>query len=66
MAGTVKIVTRKEIHVRKFKGHVTIGLVGCKREFEFEMEDDASDDDLEEAAREEMYNIVNYWYEEVA
>lgn len=51
--------------MRKFKGHVEMGLVGCKREFEFEVEDDATEDEIEETGRDAMFNIISWGYEEV-
>lgn len=36
----------------KIKVQVSLGLVGCQREAEFEIEDDADDATIEEVARE--------------
>jgi len=51
--------------MRKFKGYVCIGLVGCKREFEFEVEDDCSIDEIEEIAQDEALQVVDWYFEEV-
>lgn len=39
---------------------VTMGLVGCRQQTTFEIEDDASDDDIEEAAREAMFELIQW------
>lgn len=46
----------------KYSGYVSIGLVGCRRKFEFEIEADATDEEVEEAGRDAMFNIIEWYY----
>jgi hypothetical protein len=46
-----------------FTGYVSIGLVGCKREFAFEIEEDATEQEIEEAAKEAMFENIEWNYE---
>lgn len=39
---------------------VSLGLVGCKRSEELEIDDDATDDSIEAAAREVMFGLVEW------
>lgn len=39
---------------------VSMGLVGCKKESEIEVDDDLGDDDIEEIAREEMFTMIEW------
>lgn len=57
----------------KFKGFVSVGLVGCKKEFEFEVDDRDLADCMTSGDREELINevfeqvkmdYVNWWWEE--
>lgn len=42
---------------------VSNGLVGCKKESKIEVDDDATDDEIEEHAREEMFNMIEWgWH----
>ena len=46
---------------------VSIGLVGCKRSSTIEVEDDMTDDEIEEEAREAMFNLIEWgwsWVDE--
>jgi len=52
--------------MRKFRGYVSIGLVGCKRAFEFEVEDDSDQDMIEEIAYDTAREYMDYYFEEVA
>ena len=47
----------------KITVHVRMGLVGCERKSTIDVEDDLSEDDLEEIAREEMFDMIEWWYE---
>jgi hypothetical protein len=49
--------------VKKFKGSVRLGLVGCVREFEFEVEDDVTDEEIEQIAREVAFEYIDWNYE---
>lgn len=46
--------------MKVINGYVSVGLVGCRKEFKFEVEDDTSDDDIEELARDEMFNCIEW------
>lgn len=41
--------------MRTIKGYVSTGYVGSKREFTFEVEDDATVEEIEEAFNVELY-----------
>ena len=42
-------------------GYVSIGLVGCKREFSVEVEDDCTDDEIDEVVRDRMFADIIDW-----
>lgn len=52
--------------MRKFKGCISTDKVGSDCEFEFEMDDDATDDEIEAECREMALDHVEWWYEEVS
>lgn len=45
------------------KVSVSTGLVGSKVYEEFEIEDDATEDEIEKIARETMFNLINWSWE---
>lgn len=47
----------------KIKVIVSIGLVGRRREIEFDVDDDSTDDELEEIAKEAMFEVVQWHWE---
>lgn len=50
--------------MRKIKVYLETGFAGCRIEEEFEVEDDATDAQLEEQAREAIFDRVDWgWYE---
>lgn len=51
--------------MKRYKGTVRIGLVGCVVPFEFEIDDDATDKEIEDAARDAMLECVEWNYDEV-
>lgn len=50
----------------RIKVHVTTGLVGSDRECEIEVEDDATDDQIEEQAREAMFDLIEWTWSRIA
>jgi hypothetical protein len=44
--------------------HLTIGLQGCDRSGEIEVEDDATDEQIDAVVREEVFNFVEWGWEE--
>ena len=45
--------------------YVSIGLVGCKRECKIEVDDDATPDEIEEAAQEALWSLIEWgWRDE--
>lgn len=50
--------------MRKFIGYITTNFVGCKADFEFEVNDDATEAEIEEAAHEAAFEHVEWSYEE--
>lgn len=51
--------------MKKFKGYVQTNIVGSRCEFEFELEDDCTQNDIEQAAHEAAMQEVDYNYEEI-
>ncbi len=49
---------------KRYQGYVSVGLVGCKRTFKFDIEDDASVKEIEEAGRDAMFECIEWGYEE--
>ena len=47
----------------KIKVGVSMGLSGCKIEDVIEVEDNATAEEVEEAAREWTFNHIEWWYE---
>lgn len=51
--------------MRTFQLTVSNGLVGCKVTRQFEVEDDATDQDIEEAGRDAMFEVIEWNYNEI-
>lgn len=51
---------------RKFKGTVATDKIGSECDFEFEVDDDATEADIEHEAREAAFDLIQWNYEEVA
>lgn len=51
--------------MKKFKGSIRLNLVGCVREFEFEVDDDVSEEEIEQIAREHAFEHVDWNYEQI-
>ena len=45
--------------MRKFKGKISTNLVGSACAFEFEVEDDATEEEIEEAGRDAAFNWID-------
>jgi hypothetical protein len=52
--------------VRTIKWHLETGMQGCDLEGEIELEDGASDEEIEREVREDMWNRLSLTWEEVA
>lgn len=50
--------------MRKFKGRISTDKVGSDCEFEFEVDDDATEAEIEETAREAAFNFIDWSYTE--
>lgn len=50
--------------MRKFKGYVRTNKVGSSYHFEFEVDDEATEQDIEKEARESMFENIEWNYEE--
>jgi hypothetical protein len=49
--------------MKTIKWSLCTGLVGCDRHSEIEVEDDATDEEIDEAVREDVFNFVNWtWW----
>ena len=44
---------------------VTSGFVGCRKTESFEVDDDVSDEEIEEMAQEVMFNMIEWSWHEV-
>lgn len=51
--------------MREFKGTIGIGLANAYREFEFDVDDDATEDEIERAGIDAANNYIEIWWEEV-
>lgn len=50
--------------MRKIKATVSTGYSGCGRDCEFAVEDDMSDEEIEEIALERVFEMIEWdWYE---
>ena len=50
--------------MRKFEGHISMSLNGCTVKFEFEVDDDATEEEIEETAREAAFDVIDWSYDE--
>ena len=46
--------------MKTIKVTVTTGFVGAKREDTFEIDDDATDEEIEDTAQEAMFNMIEW------
>lgn len=51
--------------MRFFKGQISTDKVGSECEFEFEVEDGATDEEIELEAKDAAFNYIYWNYEEV-
>lgn len=51
--------------MREFKGVIRTDKIGSECEFEFEVEDSATPEEIEQEAREAAFNYVEWSYNEV-
>lgn len=51
--------------MRKFKGCIRTNVSGSECYFEFEVDDNATDEEIETEAREAAFNWVDWEYEKV-
>ena len=51
--------------MRKIKAYLDTGFAGCRIEEEFEVEDDATQQQIEEEAREAVFNSIDWGWHEV-
>lgn len=51
--------------MRRFKGFIKTDMLGSTCEFEFEVENEATVKEIEEEAREEAFNHVEWGFKEV-
>jgi hypothetical protein len=48
--------------MKKIKGSISTNKVGSSCEFEFEMHDDATPEEIEEAARDAAFDLIDWHY----
>lgn len=51
--------------MRRFKGEISTNVTGSECVFEFEVADDATEEEIEEEAKEAAFNWINWEYREV-
>ena len=51
--------------MRKIKAYLDTGFAGCRIEEEFEVENDAPQEQIEEEAREAVFNSIDWGWHEV-
>ena len=51
--------------MRKIKAYLDTGFAGCRIEDEFEVENDATQEQIEEEAREAVFNSIDWGWHEV-
>lgn len=51
--------------MKRYKGYVSTDKIGSKVEFEFVMDDDATDEEAHDMAMERMWEHIEMNYEEV-
>lgn len=56
-------VNEDQPKMKTIEVYVGVGLVGCKRTETFEIEADATDNEIEEAARDFMFNMIEWGWE---
>lgn len=52
--------------MKRFRGYVKTSRAGSRDEFVFEADDDASDKDIEDIAKDCMFDLIEWGYEEEA
>ena len=50
------------MEMKKFTVHVSLGLNGCVREREMCVEDDATEEEIEEVANEILHSMIEWSY----
>lgn len=50
--------------MKKYTGYIETDKVGSTCNFEFEVENDATEEEIEEIAREEAFSLIEWSYEE--
>ena len=56
----MKKATPPEEGMKRYRGFVSMGLVGCKREFMFDVPEDADEAEIEEAGCEAMLELISW------
>lgn len=51
--------------MRKFRGAISTNVVGSERQFDFEVEDDATEEEIEEVAQMAAFEFIDWYYEEI-
>lgn len=46
--------------MKRIEVHVSVGLVGCRRKATIEVEDDCTDEEIEELAREALFEMIEW------
>lgn len=51
--------------MRKFKGCISTSVHSSECQFEFEMPDEATEEEIENAAKDAAYDYVDWYFEEI-
>jgi hypothetical protein len=60
----MKLSFREVKDMRKFVGSISTNVVGSECEFEFEVEDNATEEEIEEAGKQAAFEYVDWGYNE--
>jgi hypothetical protein len=63
--GVISGFSPKEKAMRQFKGTIKTDVQGSEVEFDFEVEDDATQEQIEEEAKQAAFEYVHWHFEEV-
>lgn len=51
--------------MRKFRGSISTDVVGSECQFDFEVEDDATEEEIEEVAQMAAFEFIDWYYKEI-
>lgn len=51
--------------MKKIEWYINTGFAGCTHEGEFEVEDNATDDEIEKLVKEEVFNYIDWYWSKI-